>query len=137
MSKVMFKKFVVKFFGLTDISDMILQGKKTQKELDERYWKERLADLRLSLNREHQLELSEKDAQISMLEDSVRGYKAREKELDSREHKMKLQVKDNSFVVTKISSAVDDLSMTISSFVGTMRGIKSEADEHKLRIEKK
>jgi len=50
---------------------------------------------------------------------------------------MKLQVKDNSFVVTKISSAVDDLSMTISSFVGTMRGIKSEADEHKLRIEKK
>ena len=137
MSKVMFKKIIVKIFGLSDIRDMILQGKRRQKDLDEKYWKERLADLKLSLNREHQLELSEKDAQISMLEESVRGYKIREKELDSREHKMKLQVKDNSFVVTKISSAVDDLSMTINGFVGTMRGIKSEADDHKLRIEKK
>ena len=137
MSKVMFKKIIVKVFGLTDIKDMILQGKKSQKDLDEKYWKEQLKDLKLSLNREHQLELSEKDAQISMLEDSVKYYKSREKELDSREHQMKLQVKDNYFVATEIASSMEDVGLTIMGFVGKIQGIKNKANDHKLRIEKK
>jgi len=135
--KILFKKFMVRILGLSDISDMILSSKKRQKQLDEKYWTEKIQEIKLHLNREHSLELQEKDAQIAMLEDSIRSYKGREKELDSREYNTKRQSKDNSFMATRISSQVEELGLMIMKFVGEMKGIKDDAEFNKLKIESK
>ena len=133
----MFKKLIIKLFKLNDISGMILQGKKRQKQLDEKYWKEKIEDITLHLNREHDLELQEKDATISMLEDTIASYKSREKELANREHETKRCSKENSFMASKISSQVDEFGMAIMRIVGNMKGIKEEAEKNKQRIEQK
>jgi hypothetical protein len=135
--KIILKKFIVKIVGLSDISDMILSSKKKQKQLDERFWTEKIQEIKLHLNREHSLELQEKDAQIIMLEDSIKAYKEREKELNSREYNAKRQAKDNSHMAIKIRSKVEEFGLAVMSIVGEFKGIQEEAESNKLKIEQK
>jgi len=134
MRNVMVKKFIIKLFMLTDINDMILQGKKKQKHLDEKFWKEKLQDNTIHLNREHSLEIQELQAQISMLEDSIKVYKSKAKEVENKEYENRKCAKKNSFVATKMSTQIEDFAMSIMSIVGKMKGIKEEAEKNKLEI---
>jgi len=133
----MFKKFLVSLFSLKDIQDMLLKAKIQQKKLDEHYWKEKLQDIVERLNRERELDVQEFMAQITMLGDQIEDYKKREKELDKKEYNLKKQAKDNSFMATKIALKVEDFGLKILDIVGEMKGIRSEAEEHKLKIENK
>jgi hypothetical protein len=131
------KLLIIKIFGLTDISDKLKKAKENQKKLDEKYWKEQLEETILHLNREHELELQEKDATIAMLEDKVKTYKARETELNNREYTVKKEAKENAFMATSISMKVEDFAMKILDVVGEMKGVKDEAENNRKRIEKK
>ncbi len=133
----MFKKLIIHLFDLNDIKDMLLKAKNNQKKLDDRYWFEKLQENEERLKREHELEIQEYQAQISMLRDQVNDYKNRERELDKKEFWLKKQTKENSFMATKIASKVEDFGLNVMKIVGEMKGIKQEAEDHKIKIESK
>lgn len=133
----MFKKLIIHLFDLDDIKDMLLKAKNNQKKLDDRYWSEKLQENEERLKREHELEIQEYQAQISMLQDQVNDYKNRERELDKKEFWLKKQTKENSFMATKIASKVEDFGLNVMKIVGEMKGIKQEAEDHKVKIESK
>jgi len=134
-SDFMMKRLVIKIFKLDDISDMIYKSKRRQKELDDKFWKEKLQDGLDHLKREQLLELQEKDAQISMLNEQVNEYKKRERDLDKKEYFIKKQSKENSHMATKLNSKIEDFGISIMKIAGEMKGIRAEAEEHKLKIE--
>jgi len=132
-----FKLLIIKLFRLTDLTDMLKKSKERQKRLDEKYWKEKLEDALSHQKREHELELQEKNAEISMLQDIIKSYKQREKELDNREYLIKKNAKENSFMATKIASKVEDFGIAVLGIVGEMKGVREDAENNKLRIESK
>lgn len=136
-NKMMIKKLVIKLFKLNDLSDILFKAKQQQKTLDEKYWKEKMSDREEHLNRERELELQELYAQISMLEDKLKVYKAREKELDSKEYMIKREAKEQAFMATKIALKVDDFGLKILGIVGEMKGIKDDAELNRKRVEQK
>lgn len=133
----MFKKLIIHLFDLDDRKDMLLKAKNNQKKFDDRYWSEKLQENEERLKREHELEIQEYQAQISMLQDQVNDYKNRERELDKKEFWLKKQTKENSFMATKIASKVEDFGLNVMKIVGEMKGIKQEAEDHKIKIESK
>jgi hypothetical protein len=133
----MFKKLLIKIFRLNDISAMILKAKKKQKQLDEQYWTEKMEDSIEHLKREHSLELQEKDAQISMLEDKIKTYKSLEKELATKEYTLKKEAKENAFMATKIALKVEEFGLRVLDIVGEMNGVKDDAENNRKRIEQK
>jgi cell shape-determining protein MreC len=116
---------------------MLKKSKERQKKLDEKYWGEKLEDALSHQKREHELEIQEKNAEISMLQDTIKSYKQREKELDTREYMIKKNAKENSFMATKIASKVEDFGIAVLGIVGEMKGVREDAEKNKLRIESK
>ncbi len=133
----MIKTWVIKIFKLEDISELLLKSKQKQKALDNRYWKEILDENINRLNREHALELQEKDAQISMLNQHIDTYKQREKEVDQKEFNARKQVKQNYAVAINMSSVIQEFGENINKMFGKMQGIKDSVTKNKLEIEEK
>lgn len=133
----MIKTWVIKIFKLEDISELLLKSKQKQKALDNRYWKEILDENINRLNREHALELQEKDAQISMLDQHIDTYKQREKEVDQKEFNARKQVKQNYAVAINMSSVIQEFGENINKMFGKMQGIKDSVTKNKLEIEEK
>lgn len=133
----MFKLFIIKIFGLTDISDILKRSKEKQKKEDKKFWEEKLHNELDRLNREHSLELQEKDATISMLEDTITDYKSRVKEVEQKEFKAKKQIKENHFVVKNVIDNMHEFTENINKVYGKMIKISDSVEQHKLRIEQK
>lgn len=131
------QKLAIRVFRLQDIKNLILNSKQKQKDLDEKYWKEILQEKIDRLNRDHQLELQEKDAQISMLNQHIDTYKQREKEIDQKEFNARKQVKQNYAVALNIVSEMKDFNDSVNRMYGKMLGIQDTVVKHKSRIEEK
>lgn len=135
--KNMIKRIVIKLFKLHDIADLLLKSKQKQKRLDDDYWKDVLKENIDRLNREHELELQEKDAQISMLNQHIESYKQREKEIDKKEFQAKSQIKQNSFVMRSASDFMKEFAESINIIYGRMDKLKETVDKQKKAIEEK
>ena len=131
------QKLAIRIFQLQDIKNLLLNSKQKQKELDEKYWKEILQEKIDRLNRDHQLELQEKDAQISMLNQHIDSYKQREKEVDQKEFSARQQIKQNYSVALNIVSEMKDFTDSVNRMYGKMLGIQDTVVKHKSRIEEK
>lgn len=131
------QKLAIRVFRLQDIKNLLLNSKQKQKELDEKYWKEILQEKIDRLNRDHQLELQEKDAQISMLNQHIDSYKQREKEVDQKEFSARQQIKQNYSVALNIVSEMKDFNDSVNRMYGKMLGIQDTVVKHKSRIEEK
>jgi hypothetical protein len=66
------------------------------------------------LDREHQLELQEKDSTIAILEQHIGMYKEKEKELYNKEFIAKKQIKENHIVVQSIASKLCDFNNNVN-----------------------
>jgi hypothetical protein len=130
----MTKKLIIKLFKLHDISSMLVQAKEKQRQLDKKYYDQELEEELFRLKTKHSLDLQEKDATITLLEEKIKTYKQREKELDNKEYSIKKDAKENAFMATKISIKVEEFALKIMDIVGDMKGIEAEADSHKKRI---
>ena len=75
----MFTKIILRIFKLNDISEKLIKAKQQQKKVDDKYWSEKLIDLKEKLKREHELEIQEYQAQIEILNQKLKDYKKREK----------------------------------------------------------
>jgi len=133
----MFTKLILKIFKLHDISEKLIKAKQQQKRVDDKYWSEKLADFEEKMKREHELEIQEYQAQIEILNQKLKDYKKREKDIDTREYYLRKQANDNTLMATKITSKVEDFGMAIIKIVGEMKGIKKEVEDHKVKIEGK
>jgi hypothetical protein len=131
------QKLAIRVFRLQDIKNLLLNSKQKQKDLDEKYWKEILQEKIDRLNRDHQLELQEKDAQISMLNQHIDSYKQREKEVDQKEFSARQQIKQNYSVALNIVSEMKDFNDSVNRMYGKMLGIQDTVVKHKSRIEEK
>lgn len=131
------QKLAIRIFQLQDIKNLLLNSKQKQKELDEKYWKEILQEKIDRLNRDHQLELQEKDAQICMLNQHIDSYKQREKEVDQKEFSARQQIKQNYSVALNIVSEMKDFNDSVNRMYGKMLGIQDTVVKHKSRIEEK
>lgn len=131
------KKLIIKFLKLNDISSMLIKAKTQQKKLDEKYWSEKLRDSDERMKRERDLDSQEFTAQITMLQDQVSDYKKRERELEIREHSVRQQAKENSFLATKMNLKVGDLAKAIIKISEEMVGLKTESEKHSYKIENK
>lgn len=131
----MLTKLVIKLFGLTDISDKLIEAKQHQKQIDEKYWKEKLFDLEEKLKRVHALEVQEYKAQLEMKAEQLKEYKKKEKELDRKEYHLKIQARENAHMAFKISSKVEDFGNAVIKIVGEMKGVKKEVEDYKELIE--
>lgn len=131
------QKLAIRIFQLQDIKNLLLNSKQKQKDLDEKYWKEILQEKIDRLNRDHQLELQEKDAQISMLNQHIDSYKQREKEVDQKEFSARQQIKQNYSVALNIVSEMKDFNDSVNRMYGKMLGIQDTVVKHKSRIEEK
>lgn len=131
------QKLAIKIFKLNDIRSLLFNSKQKQKELDEKYWKEILQEKIDRLNRDHQLELQEKDAHISMLNQHIDSYKQREKEVDQKEFSARQQIKQNYSVALNIVSEMKDFNDSVNRMYGKMLGIQDTVVKHKSRIEEK
>lgn len=131
------QKLAIRVFRLQDIKNLLLNSKQKQKDLDEKYWKEILQEKIDRLNRDHQLELQEKDAQISMLNQHIDSYKQREKEVDQKEFSARQQIKQNYSVALNIVSEMKDFTDSVNRMYGKMLGIQDTVVKHKSRIEEK
>lgn len=131
------KKLAIRIFQLSDLSNLLLKSKEKQKEIDDKYWKEILKEIVDRLNREHQLELQEKDAHIAMLNQHIDTYKQREKEIDQKEFNARKQVKQNYAVAINMSSVIQEFGDNINRMYGKMQGIKESVTKNKLEIEEK
>jgi hypothetical protein len=133
----MMERLFIKLFPQSDISVMLRKSKENQKQLDDKYWKEQLDEALAHRDREHELELQEKDAEISMLKDIIKTYKTREKEFNLREFEIKKNAKENSHTAARIASKVEDFGLAVMNIVGEMKGVREDADKNKTRIENK
>lgn len=131
------QKLAIRVFRLQDMKNLLLNSKQKQKDLDEKYWKEILQEKIDRLNRDHQLELQEKDAQISMLNQHIDSYKQREKEVDQKEFSARQQIKQNYSVALNIVSEMKDFNDSVNRMYGKMLGIQDTVVKHKSRIEEK
>lgn len=131
------QKLAIKIFKLNDIRSLLFNSKQKQKELDEKYWKEILQEKIDRINRDHQLELQEKDAYISMLNQHIDSYKQREKEVNQKEFLSKQQIKQNYSVALNIVSEMKDFNDSVNRMYGKMLGIQDTVVKHKSRIEEK
>lgn len=131
------QKLAIRVFRLQDIKNLLLNSKQKQKDLDEKYWKEISQEKIDRLNRDHQLELQEKDAQISMLNQHIDSYKQREKEVDQKEFSARQQIKQNYSVALNIVSEMKDFNDSVNRMYGKMLGIQDTVVKHKSRIEEK
>lgn len=131
------QKLAIRVFRLQDIKNLLLNSKQKQKDLDEKYWKEILQEKIDRLNRDHQLELQEKDAHISMLNQHIDSYKQREKEVDQKEFSARQQIKQNYSVALNIVSEMKDFNDSVNRMYGKMLGIQDTVVKHKSRIEEK
>lgn len=131
------QKLAIKIFKLNDIRSLLFNSKQKQKELDEKYWKEILQEKIDRINRDHQLELQEKDAYISMLNQHIDSYKQREKEVDQKEFSARQQIKQNYSVALNIVSEMKDFTDSVNRMYGKMLGIQDTVVKHKSRIEEK
>jgi len=133
----MIKSIVIKVFRLTDITDRILKAKKSQKKMDDEHWQEKLVDEIHKIQLDHQLEIIELESKISMCNDTIKEYRNREKLLVNQEYENKKFAKENAYTANKISSKLEDFGLEIYKIIGEVKGIRDEADNNKLRIEKK
>ena len=131
----MFKKLIIKIFRLNEINDLLIKSKQQQKAVSDKYWKEVRQDEVDCLNRNHLLELQEKDACITMLEEQIKMLKQRERDVDALHFKSKKQIKENYAVSHSIATKIWDFSQMITSIYGELRGITDAVADNKKRIE--
>ena len=132
----MLKKMLIKLFRLHEINKLLIKSKNQQKEISDRYWKEVLKDTEDLLNRNHLLELAEKDACIVMLEEQIKLLKQRERDVDNQNFKAKKQIKENFAISQKITMEVGNFCQAVNGIWGRMNGITDELADHKKQIEK-
>ncbi len=132
----MIRKFIIRIFKLTDISDLLLKTKKNQKKMDDIYWSAKLQDREEKLTRFFELERQELTAQIDMLNQQISDYRKREKDLCQREFLIKKQGKFNLYMASRLDSKVEDFGKAILSIVGEIKGIKDEVSTNRIRVDR-
>ena len=136
------RKTIIKLFKLYNISDEALKdyvSKTTerQKRLDEKYWKERINEEIDSIQREHDLELHEKNTEISMLENKLQEFKKVKTEIEKKSYVNKKQARDNLSIAIRMASKTEDVALALLNTLGEIKGIKDEAENNKILIESK
>lgn len=131
----MFKKLCIRFLKLDDVSKLLLEAKKKQKEMDDKYWHDVMSESEARIKQQHSLELQEKESCIAMLEAHIGNYKSKEKEIAQREFLVKKQIKENYMVAQGLAGRVGELSENITKIYGELLGLQDNADKHKRRIE--
>ena len=131
----MIKKLIIKLFKVYDITDMLLKAKQKQKQIDDKYWNEILAEKMNALWREYELELQEKDSDIAMLGEHLATYKKKEREVINKEFLAKKQVKENHYVVQSVVTKMYEFNEGVNKIYGEMLGIKDTVEQHKRKLE--
>jgi len=133
----MIKKLVIKIFKLNDISDILIKARQFQKKLDDKIWTEKIKNILEKIKMEHKLEIQELESQMTLLKDQLLECKKFEKELNKKDFHVRIQAKDNALIATRIAQKVEDFGMNVMKIVGEMKGVREEAEEHKIKIEQK
>ena len=136
------RKTIIKLFKLYNISDEALKdyvskATERQKRLDEKYWKERINEEIDSIQREHDLELHEKNTEISMLENKLQQFRKVKTEIEKKSYNNKKQARDNLSIAIRMASKTEDVALALLNTLGEIKGIKDEAENNKILIESK
>lgn len=136
------RKTIIKLFKLYNISDEALKdyvkrATDRQQKLDEKYWKERINEEIDSIQREHDLELHEKNTEISMLENKLQQFRKVKTEIEKKSYNNKKQARDNLSIAIRMASKTEDVALALLNTLGEIKGIKDEAENNKILIESK
>ena len=136
------KKIIIKIFRLYNLSeealkDYVNNATNRQKKLDEKYWRIKIHEELENLQREHELDLHEKDNEISVLEEKLKDLKKKKKEIAVKEALIKRQARENLSVAVRIASKTEDIALALLNTLGEIKGVKDEAEMNKQQIENK
>ena len=137
MILILIKKILIKFFKLDDITDLLKESKKTQRKEDTKYWRDRIEDFEIRLNRKHQLEIQDYLSKIFLLEDDLKNLKNRERKLNDKEYVVKTISKENTLMAVRLSSKIGEFIDTVMGITGEFNGLKDDAETHQKKIEGK
>jgi hypothetical protein len=133
----MFKRFIIKLFGLTDIKSLLVQERKTQQREDEKFWLKKMKDHDLKVRRDYDLRFQSLQAENFMLSQRIESYEKLEDSLNSAKYYVRKRAKENAIISGSVIHKVQELTQNITKISEEINGLDIEARKQLEKIEKK
>lgn len=134
--KVAFKKLFIKILKLDELTCVIVKERDKQKALDKKYYENLMTQKLEKQAMDFSYERSSFEYDIKTLQEEVKNYEIKQKEVDIRDLRAKNQINANIHVATRIYSEMKDTSEYVTKKTAKMHLVMTEALDHKETVEK-
>lgn len=133
----MFKIFIAKLFGLTDITKQLTLTREDQKKIDKNFWEKKLKKEKLKIEREYELKLQSVLSENILLQQELQSYEREKNNIDTAKHYVRKKAKDNALMSATISHKVKELTYNITKLSEEIDGLKITSEKDLQKIEKR
>jgi len=134
--KVWIKLKLIKLFKLEHLSDVISKERDKQKDIDKKFYDNRVREIIEKKDREIEYLRTSYDYDIKTLEEEIRTLKIKEKEVDEKDLRAKNQINANVHIATRMYSEMKNCSDYLVKTTAKINRAMNEALDHKKVVEK-
>jgi hypothetical protein len=134
--KVEFQSMAIKFYGLEDITDLLVQARIDQKANDDKQKEFEIKRLENKYRREKDYLEQVKNSEIEMLNKELDDMKKREKEVDKKEYQAKVQVNSNITVAATLYNHAKNMTEYFGKEMAEINRVYTSVKDHDKEIKK-
>lgn len=134
--KVIFQSMAIKFYGLDDITDLLVQARVDQKANDDKQKEFEIKRLDNKYRREKDYLEQVKNSEIEMLNKELDDMKKREKEVDKKEYQAKVQVNSNITVAATLYNHAKNMTEYFGKEMAEINRVYTSVKDHDKEIKK-